>query len=105
MDHHSQHTKALETLCRICSRKLGRVSYSTSTPAAKGDDTSLIEVCFKTEPDNPAINPPRFCNSCYLTMKRMKKAKENGTVYRYTDHPLHHILGKSTGRRGVAPVV
>lgn len=78
------HTKILATLCRICTKKLGRVSYSSDTPAVKGGKSSLIQVCFETpeQPYNSTIHPPRFCNSCYLTMRRMKKAKEEGTVYR-----------------------
>lgn len=70
-------------MCRICSKKLGRVSYSTKTPAEKGKKTTLIEECFDCQiTDNAAIYPPQFCNSCYLTMRRMRKARLDGTVYR-----------------------
>ncbi len=75
--------KRLESLCRICSKRLGRVSYSTKTPAEKGKSTTLIEECFDCLiTDNAAIYPPQFCNSCYLTMKRMRKSQQDGAVYR-----------------------
>ena len=32
--------------------------------------------------ENSTIHPPRFCNTCYSTMGRMRKAKLDGRVYR-----------------------
>lgn len=81
--------KTLQTLCRICTKKLGRVSYdSSTTPTQKESDKMLIEETFGPLTDNPAIHPPRFCNSCFLTMKRMWTASQKGTVYR-TSLSLH----------------
>ena len=78
-----KHLKSLESLCSICTKKLGRVSYSNRSHAGKGNTITLLESCFgSTIGDNPAIFPPRFCNSCYLTMKRMSKAQQDDTVYR-----------------------
>ena len=95
MDYQSQHSKALETLCRICSRKLSRVSYSTGTPAVKGGDSSLIEVCFKTQPDNPTIHPPRFCNS----VLSHHEADEEGQGGRHSIPIIPHTthLGRAQG--------
>ena len=77
------HTKNLQDLCRICTKKLGRVSYSTTKPAEKGSKVSLIEDCFCCQlTDKTDTHPPRFCNPCYLTMCRMRKARRDGTVYR-----------------------
>ena len=78
-----QHRKSLESLCRICTKKLGRASYSSQTPAGKGNNKSMIEQCFECEvTEDPDIYPPRFCNLCYLTMRRVMKAQVDGTVYR-----------------------
>ena len=98
-----QHQNALKTLCRICTKKLGRVSYDVLTPAEKKETSiSLIEHCFGVTPmtdTNPTRYTwsysctkhhtimPRFCNSCYLTMNRMKKATKEGTVYRTSLKP------------------
>lgn len=77
------HEKLLGSLCRICTKKIGRVSYDSKTPSTKGSKISLIEDCFECQlTDNPSIHPPRFCNSCYLTMGRMRKAKIDGRIYR-----------------------
>ena len=77
------------SLCRICTKKLGRVSYSTQTPAEKGNTKTMIEQCFEcTGNENPDIYPSQFCNSCYLTMRRMMKAQVDGSVYR-TSLALH----------------
>ena len=75
--------KRLQTLCRICSRKLGKVSYSTTS--------ALMSEFFQgnnTSSDNPAVHPPRFCNSCYLTMRQTMKARKDGSVHR-TSLTLH----------------
>ena len=77
------HKKWLESLCRICTKRLGRVSYSLETPAEKKNNKILIQECFDCPiPTNPDIHPSRYCNSCYCTMKRMWMAKKNGRVYR-----------------------
>lgn len=70
------HRRCLSSLCRICTRKLGRVSYDCRV-------SSHIQECFQVAvtTDDPAIHPPRYCNTCYLTMQRMIKAQK-GAVYR-----------------------
>ena len=81
MDEHRQN---LGSLCRICTKKLGRVSYSIQEKAG------LVEECFhiSVSSDNPDIHPGRFCNSCKLTMRRMTNARAKGVVYR-TSLELH----------------
>lgn len=84
-----EHNKSIQSLCRVCSRKLGRTSYSSGRPAAKGSTTTLIEEAFWHDFSSvPGIDHPRFCHACYSTMTRMQRAKVTGTVYR-TSLTLH----------------
>ena len=101
------HLERLQSLCRVCTNKLGRVSYACNT-------STLIQEVFEWDKTNhnPAIHPPRYCNSCYLTMHRMKKAVKEGTVHR-TSLTLHTwteyqdeacgtcdmVVGRTTGGR------
>ena len=86
-----EHKKNLQELCRVCTKRLGRVSYDCRpTPAiGKGKDkyisyaqllTDLLHL--EVESDDPNIHPPKFCNSCYLAMQRMRKSLDEGKVYR-----------------------
>lgn len=63
------HKEMLKSLCRVCSKKLGRVSYSLK----KQSNQYLIEQCFHVDVsnDDERVHPSRFCNSCYSAMKRM----------------------------------
>ena len=36
----------------------------------------------EVESDDPDIHPPKFCNSCYLAMQRMRKSLDERKVYR-----------------------
>ena len=97
----------MQTLCRICTRRLGRVSYDFDT-------AKIITEFFGCDhtSNNPAVHPPRFCNSCYLSMRQTLKARQNGTVHRtsLSLHPWeeHHdgtcstcdmVVGRSGGGR------
>lgn len=83
-----KHKVVLSTLCSICSQKLGRTSYPNNFPAEEWSERALIKECFDCVfPENPTIYPPTFCNSCYLTMKRMYKAKQSNVVYRTSLSP------------------
>ena len=95
-----KHQETLKTLFRICTKRLGRVSYDVLTPVEKKGNIPMIEHCFGVTPmtnasptrsidlyNNITVHRistlvHRFCNSCYLTMTRMKNAVKNGTVYR-----------------------
>lgn len=69
------HTQRLQKLCRICTRKLERVSHDCRS--------TLLEEYFQDGLTfNPAVHPPRFCNSCYLTMRCTLKARQDGSVHR-----------------------
>ena len=78
------HSKILDSLCRICCRKLGRVSYGcTGVPVSKGKGkvhSDLVKQCFEydTSADIVDVHPPRFSNSCYLTMKQVAKSRKKG---------------------------
>lgn len=103
MEDHQRH---LRSLCRVCAGKLGRVSYScTDCATEQGSSTShskLLRLCLgcNIELDDPQIHPPRFCNSCYLSMKRVRESKENGTVNRTSlklfEWSMHQVEGCTT---------
>ena len=76
-----EHLKTLKSLCRICTKRLGRVSYPVSYSPA-GESKSMLEECFGLVDTNPNTCPPRFCNTCYLTMCRIRKALRDRVVYR-----------------------
>ena len=80
------HRESLGSLCRICTMKLGRVSYPCDymyTEPGKGSDkAALIEVFLCTSSDDPDIHPSCYCMNCQLTLIRMRKAREDGKVYR-----------------------
>lgn len=73
-----EHIKCLQVVCRICTQKLGRVSYPC-TPSGEGGESPLF---VSNRSDDINIHPPRYCNTCYLTLGRMKKARKEGKVYR-----------------------
>ena len=86
------HTDYLRSLCRICSNKLGRVSYDCRAPPATHKEGTpivlLINEITSVVRDDPRIHPPRFCHSCYNAMKRMRASKESGKAHR-TSLRLH----------------
>ncbi len=102
-------------MCRICTKTLGRVSYPVNTPAEKGSNTTLMEECFGGPvAHDKAINLPRFCNTCYLTMRRMHETSIEGwcgvqdfslTLYSWTKHveglcnTCMMVEGRKTGGR------
>ena len=79
------HRKNLKGLCRICYKKLGRVSYDCRAPTADENDIPLAPLVHEITSvigDDPEIHPPRFCHSCYNTLKRMRASRASGKVYR-----------------------
>lgn len=78
------HTERLLKLCKIC-RKIGRVSH---------DCRYTLRQCGL----DPAVPPPRFCNSCYLTMKFTLKARQDGSA----QNPSFCTPGKNTRVGAVA---
>lgn len=93
-----EHRKSLLSLCRICTKKLGRVSYDCKAPAAKKrrDDNisnaQLITQLFHHDvhTDHPDIHPPKFCNSCYLIMRKMRTTagvyRTSLKLYTWSEH-------------------
>ena len=76
-----EHRENLHSLCRICTHKLGKFSYSCSAPG-KGGETPLVNEFTSTIKDQPDIHPPRYCNACHITLGKMRKAREDRKVYR-----------------------
>ena len=73
------HTERIQKLCRICTRKLGRVSHDTQST----HNVMLLQEFFQCDIEfNPSVHPPRFCNSCYLTVKCTLRARQDGSVHR-----------------------
>ena len=79
--------------------KLGRVSYACSTPG-KGNDTPLVHELVDTSSDVSGVHPSRYCHSCYCTLLRMRKARQDEEVYRTSLVPhvwsAHSEVGCST---------
>ena len=67
----------------------------------------------EVESDNTDIHPPKFCNSCYSTIQRMRKSARDGRVYRTSmcglptvrmaaRHVIWLIKGKWEGDLGIS---
>ena len=73
--------------CRVYTKRLGRVSYDCRpTPATgkgKGKCISYAQLLthLEVESDDPDIHPPKFYNSWYLAMQRMRKSLDERKVY------------------------
>ena len=76
-------------LCHVCTKRLGRVSYDCRPTPATGEGKDkciscallLTDLHHEVESDDPDIHPPKFCNSCYLTMQCTRKSLDEGKVY------------------------
>ncbi len=69
-----KHLDFLSTHCRVCSKALGKTKYSCSKYL-----TVLAHFGVNTGSDNSHIHPEYFCNSCYLTAKRIAKSDGQST--------------------------
>ena len=71
--------EALSKYCRVCAKPLARfkVSYRCA------DRSDALERTFGVaiKEDNPDVQPPSFCHSCYNVLVRSQKAKEENRVY------------------------
>ena len=71
--------EALTKHCRVCTKPLARfkVSYRCA------DRSDALERTFGVaiKEDNPDVQPPLFCHSCYNVLVRSQKAKEEKRVY------------------------
>jgi len=87
------HRENLGSLSRICTKKLGRVSYPC-TYTGKESKEILIEEFTNTSSDEPNIHPPRYCMNCQLILFRMRKARKEGSVYRTSMVVSPHNMGR-----------
>lgn len=78
------HKEKLAIYCRICSGKLGRVSYNCS----KYQQLLLDCLPVNVEGDKSEIHPPKLCNTCYATLRKMQAALDSGTEYRRSLEPF-----------------
>ena len=65
-----KHLDFLSNHCRVCSKVLGKSKYSCSKYTQV---LSLLGVDIGS--DNSHIHPENFCNSCYMTAKRITKSE------------------------------
>ena len=65
--------------CRVCAKPLARfkVSYRCADRSEVLGRTFGLSV----KEDNPDVQPPLFCHSCYNVLVRSQKAKEESRVY------------------------
>ena len=71
-----KHQQYLDDLCRVCGKKVGRVRYSVMKYQEVLSSMGLF-----VAHDIEHIHPKQFCNSCYLTGKRMT---DKSTNYSYS---------------------
>ena len=71
-----KHQQYLDDLCRVCGKKVGRVRYSVMKYQEVLSSMGLF-----VAHDIEHIHLKQFCNSCYLTGKRMT---DKGTNYSYS---------------------
>jgi hypothetical protein len=62
----TRHKDFLLTHCRVCSKPLGRNRYDS-----KVNEKALSYLGVDVTSDNTDVHPQYFCNSCYLTAKRI----------------------------------
>ena len=79
-----EHQKFLTRHCRVCTKKVGRVWYQV-----KNYNKLLSILGVDTSNDEIDIHPQCFCNSCYLTSRRMysktgEGSKSTTTIQPYT---------------------
>ena len=81
--YHGRTSKFLTRHCRVCTKKVGRVWYQVK------NDNKLLQFLVWTLAMMKDIHPQCFCNSCYLTWRRMyskngKGSKSTTTIQPYT---------------------
>ena len=82
----TDHIKQLQAHCRVCAGRLSRVSFSSSEPKTC---SPLLSDCLgiDAKTDLPHIHPPKTCNKCYATMKKIQKgAVSSLQPFPFTEH-------------------
>ena len=84
MDSLQYHKSQLQVHCRVCTGKLGRVSYACEKHAKM-----LLEcIDLNVSNDSPNVHPTKFCNNCYAVIKKISKALLDGTTARSSLQPF-----------------
>ncbi len=88
------HLEQLHRHCRICGNRLLKTKGKSQPVYSCADHTDDL-VCFAgldsvTDGDEFLL-PPKFCNVCYMKLRRLKKAKEAGTP----SHPIQPLMWTS----------
>lgn len=75
MEHHKE---CLQNKCRVCGKKTKRYKHDKNSGACSGVLSSVLG--WDVSSESELIYPPDVCNSCYLTLKEIQKAKERGVI-------------------------
>ena len=85
-----QHKCQLDNLCRLCgckpSKRRKQAAMAKKRPSymfmcAEFHEELLSAFHIDTQKDSPEIHPPKFCNKCYVMMKRATVASQSQTPY------------------------
>ncbi len=81
------HLEQLQKHCRICGNRLSKSKGSRQPVYCCADFSEDLATCIgirSVPEDDGVLLPPKFCNNCFMKLRRVKKAKESGT-------PSHQI--------------
>ena len=96
-----KHQDFLNSHCRVRSRALGKIRYRTTKYQL------LLEYWGVDPTSNIAdVHPQFFCNSCYLTSKKISGSKDRGVGHHTTisnvTFVILFVIGVGTGGAGGA---
>ena len=76
-----KHQDFLNSHCRVCSRALCKTRYRTTK-------YELLLEYWGVDPtsDITDVHPQFFCNSCYLTSKKLSGSKDRGVCFEWSPH-------------------
>ncbi len=79
------HRKNLQNRCRVCGRKGKGYMHNKESEKCKA---ILLSANIAVDSDSTDIHPDSVCNSCYITLGQIRRAKESGNAPRDIDvHP------------------
>lgn len=84
------HLQQLERHCRVCGRRLCK-SKGRAQPVYECTSHSsdlLTSFGVDVSGDDEQILPTKFCNPCYVTMKRAMRTRKDGIPYFHTITPF-----------------
>lgn len=86
------HQSQLAKHCRVCGRRLSKARSRAIVYDCSAHQPGLFTSFGVNLGDDDAdTHPPKFCNPCYLTMKRDLKARAEGTRYLHEVNPFTWI--------------